>query len=59
MLCIKVNRTNVPGDKFMTVYFNNQAVMNYILHLSLSLSQEKGNDKTDKEKWAIEELKRR
>lgn len=35
MLCIKVNRTNVPGDESMTVYFNNQAVFCVIFYLSL------------------------
>ena len=35
MLCIKLNRTNVPGDKFMTVYFNNQTGFLIIFYLSL------------------------
>lgn len=52
------HRTNVPGDKSMTVYFNNQATFFNLYFISLSLIWEKGNYKTDQEKLTIETIKR-
>lgn len=50
MLCVMVNRTNAPGDKFIALYSNSQAAP-CIFHCSLChTTKSKGNWKTNKEK---------